>query len=109
MKVIDKNRPLCKCGKPAKCNGHNVKGERKYCKLCNVCAKVKYKDWRVKNRRFKKDTCERCGFVPENSCQLDLDHIDGNSNNYEESNLQTLCANCHRLKTFNNQDWKPLT
>ena len=33
-------------------------------------------------------------------CQLDVDHIDGNHNNDEEVNLQTLCANCHRLKTY---------
>jgi 5-methylcytosine-specific restriction endonuclease McrA len=38
--------------------------------------------------------------------QLDVDHIDGNRSNNELSNIQTLCANCHRLKTKQNQDWK---
>jgi len=33
-------------------------------------------------------------------CQLDVDHKDGDRKNNLESNLQTLCANCHRLKTF---------
>jgi len=52
----------------------------------------------------KKDSCERCGFIPEDLCQLDVDHIDGHKSNSDPSNLQTLCANCHRLKTKKNQD-----
>jgi 5-methylcytosine-specific restriction endonuclease McrA len=41
-------------------------------------------------------------------CQLDLDHIDGNNTNNNIDNLQTLCANCHRYKTWINKDWRPL-
>ena len=48
--------------------------------------------------------CERCGFEPEHTCQLDLDHIDGNHSNDSPDNIQTLCANCHRLKTHTNGD-----
>ena len=55
---------------------------------------------------FKKDHCELCGFVAVNKIQLDVDHIDGSNSNNSESNLQTLCANCHRLKTFLNSDWE---
>jgi len=54
----------------------------------------------------KKDYCECCGFVATHRCQLDLDHIDGDHANNEDSNLQTLCANCHRLKTWMNRDWE---
>jgi 5-methylcytosine-specific restriction endonuclease McrA len=36
--------------------------------------------------------------------QLDVDHIDGDHTNNELNNLQTLCANCHRLKTQVNND-----
>ena len=43
--------------------------------------------------------CSRCGFIPEHQCQLDVDHIDGNHKNDADENLQTLCANCHRLKS----------
>ena len=95
---------------------------------CKECGQVKIKrrpngKWRCKvgwkkgakvyrsNKRYdklyrnhKKDICERCGFVPEHRCQLDVDHIDGNHNNDNLSNLQTLCANCHRLKTYLNKD-----
>lgn len=50
-------------------------------------------------------TCIQCGFIPENICQLDVDHIDGNKKNNEPHNLQVLCANCHRLKTQKSGDW----
>lgn len=43
--------------------------------------------------------CSKCGFIAEHRCQLDVDHIDGNNSNNDVMNLQTLCANCHRLKT----------
>lgn len=57
-------------------------------------------------RKFKKAVCELCGFVPVHSVQLDVDHIDGNKHNNSVENLQTLCANCHRLKTRLNKDWE---
>ena len=31
---------------------------------------------------------------------LEVDHIDGNHTNNDESNLQTLCSCCHAIKTF---------
>ena len=55
---------------------------------------------------YKKNSCEHCGFIPEHSSQLDVDHIDGDSSNNDPANLQTLCANCHRLKTMKNEDWE---
>jgi 5-methylcytosine-specific restriction endonuclease McrA len=36
---------------------------------------------------------------------LDVDHKNGDKKDNREINLQTLCANCHRLKTFLNKDW----
>jgi len=62
-----------------------------------------------KKRRYRlslESKCSSCGFIPLHICQLDVDHIDGNNKNNETSNLQTLCANCHRLKTYINKDWK---
>ena len=32
--------------------------------------------------------------------EKEIDHIDGNPKNNKKTNLQVLCANCHRLKTF---------
>lgn len=54
---------------------------------------------RIPYRRHLKDSCERCGFVPEDLCQLDIDHINADHSDDRPENLQTLCANCHRLKT----------
>lgn len=54
---------------------------------------------RVGYRVHLKDSCERCGFVPEDACQLDIDHVNGDHGDDRPENLQTLCANCHRLKT----------
>lgn len=55
-------------------------------------------------RQFKKDHCEECGFVAVHACQLDVDHHDGNKANDDPANLVTLCANCHRLKTYLKRD-----
>jgi hypothetical protein len=55
---------------------------------------------RAPYKKYRKEHCEKCGFIPKDMCQLDIDHIDGNHKNNEISNLKTLCANCHRLKTM---------
>ncbi len=54
---------------------------------------------------FKKTFCEECNFIAKDTCQLDVDHIDGDHNNNCTDNLRTLCANCHRLKSKVNGDW----
>lgn len=87
--------------------------------ICVVCGPVrlkkkqhgwscrnKYNEYRSRHYKNKKPHCEICGFVAEHRSQLDVDHIDGNHDNNESSNLQTLCANCHRLKTQENKDWE---
>ena len=56
-------------------------------------------------RDFKLTYCEHCGFIAKHPCQLDVDHIDGNHKNDDPSNLQTLCANCHRYKTGVQRGW----
>ncbi len=66
------------------------------------CRKCRNRRTRASKRphvKHKGDHCEICGFIALNECQLDVHHLDNNHANNEESNLQTLCANCHRLVT----------
>lgn len=89
------NRVVCKnneCSNLATSVGRRKDGSIKYGPLCSSCKK---KPW----QSYKGSFCGRCGFIPEHSCQLDVDHIDGDKQNNQPSNYQTLCANCHRLKT----------
>lgn len=53
---------------------------------------------RYRHRRKKGTVCAKCGFRGQR-CQMDVDHIDGDWRNDVPENWQTLCANCHRLKT----------
>ena len=77
----------------------NPKPNKSFCS--NRCKSMnRKKPW----GKFKKDHCEECGFVPQHKVQLDVDHIDGNKDNNHPSNLKTLCANCHRLKTHLNSE-----
>jgi len=75
-------------------------------------------------KKFRKDYCEnldgrlgwKCTYVPPPEefakyrggyiyeLYLQVDHIDGDHRNNEESNLQTLCGNCHQIKTNLNGD-----
>ena len=76
----------------------------KYCSIqCAGIPKRKFHS-RAWKRSVRKDHCEICGFIPVNMGQLDLDNADGNRFNNSVDNLQTLCANCHRLKTILNRD-----
>ena len=54
--------------------------------------------------QHKKDHCDECGFKAKHSCQLDVDHVNGNHKDNDINNLRTLCANCHRYKTWQNND-----
>lgn len=75
-------------------------GKKRRRKFCGKCRRPGRKNGNRKYRKYLKGVCGSCGFIPEHECQLDVDHIDGDRKNNQEANLQTLCANCHRLKTY---------
>lgn len=89
------------CGVKSVRKNYVKNGVQYWRNMCCRCSRNKYE---YKYRAHKKAACESCGFVPIDSCQLDVDHIDGDRTNGESANLQTLCANCHRLKTQMDRD-----
>jgi HNH endonuclease len=97
--------PKCRCGGNKRI--YYKKGKQYISAVCKACARWSSKKMsNTKNYRIhKKEYCEACGFVAKHISQLDVDHIDGNSSNNNIDNLQTLCANCHRLKTHENRDY----
>lgn len=62
------------------------------------------KFYRVKILERDGYKCCLCKLKNENSFFFDIDHINGNNRDNRMENLQTLCPNCHRLKTFSNGD-----
>lgn len=91
-------RPLCLNCKfaLAKPNGVSKHGFKKWHRYCVDCAKSIY-NTRFKHLQHKKNSCEKCGFLPEDRCQVDVVFKDGNKKNKKKNNLITMCANCSRL------------
>lgn len=104
-------RPVARMSHAGKCYW------RKY---CQTCAKAKYTSAEKKKKIDRKASakyyqkfrdsklkpCTLCSFMPKYAAQMDWDHIDGNHYNNNSQNLQLLCANCHRAKSIENQDFK---
>jgi len=79
---------------------------------------IRYKGTGHEHLMYRKEYCEnvdgRLGHVCTTTIvlerQLHVDHIDGNPDNHDgdpdPSNLQTLCADCHIVKTYLNEDYK---
>lgn len=61
--------------------------------------KLQTSDWKdIRLKVLKRDnfTCQYCGYKAE-KFQI-VDHIDGNPNNNEDDNLQTVCQMCNLIK-----------
>ena len=98
------------CGKhPVAMSARKTKtGKIRWRKRCQDCIytsrAIRQNGARTNRNRYKKLSCEECGFVAVHPCQLDIDHIDGDRMNDSPGNLRTLCSNCHRLKTQLSRD-----
>jgi hypothetical protein len=93
------DRRICQCGKLTRNNGRDRAGNTRWGVLCSGCHDTYKYD--------KKSYCEAngCTSTIVHGVQLEIDHIDGNKRNNNLDNLQTLCCNCHRLKTHANNEW----
>jgi 5-methylcytosine-specific restriction endonuclease McrA len=89
------------------CNRNPQKGLKggKFRPLCCGCDRRQYNNPIRGSARRKSTSCAKCGFVAENPVQLDIDHINGIHSDNSPENIQTLCANCHRLKTWQNREF----
>ena len=96
----DKRTAICSVCGATKTKIRNRKGATPNSRWrCIAVYKKNYNNSIYPYAVHKKDKCEHCGFIPVHSSQLDVDHMDGDRWNNDPSNLRTLCANCHRLKT----------
>lgn len=112
--VTPHDRPLCRkcgvrpCAKQGSRFGLKVDGTPYYRTECSGCLRAKKPSGKWLTSPYRKAAilaaekmhCTRCGFEPEDPIQIEVDHIDGNRKNSALENLQLLCANCHRLKTY---------
>jgi hypothetical protein len=89
-------------------NPRDNSGNGTYHRLCSHHHALKYgmRDYHYK--KYRKDYCEtkdgRLGWKCTSEIlfplwQLEVDHFDGDRTNNDVSNLITLCANCHAIKT----------
>jgi 5-methylcytosine-specific restriction endonuclease McrA len=93
-------------------NPRDNAGNGNYHSLCASHHKAKYKmaDWEYKI--YRKEYCEnidgrlgfKCTATIIMDAQLTVDHKDGDNERHHPTNLQTLCFNCHAVKTKINGD-----
>lgn len=69
---------------------------RRFCSLRCANTKVRPAHWGTyhwRARQHRKSSCEACGSTD----QLHAHHVDGEPQNNEPSNIQTLCVFCHNF------------
>lgn len=104
--------PVCSikdCKNPCQHTGNYTKtGSIIYRKICQYHHYMKHEMSGWNYKKYRKSYCEnvdgRLGYyctatIVDPALQLDVDHVDGNHENNDESNLHTLCRNCHQYKT----------
>lgn len=90
---------ICKFN-PKTRSGKKYKGKRYFKRWCESCRPDKDRGRRKveSHRRHMQMTCQRCGFEAMVKDQIDVHHKNGNHKDNSIENLESLCANCHRLE-----------
>ena len=95
-----KSREICKCGRRPVAINYKKNGITHYRSICSTCANER--DKQKKNsfpNYIKKDVCEKCGFSPIFSEQLDIFSI------ITPRMIKTVCLNCKEELSHTNV-WK---
>lgn len=112
----NKLRPKAECGDCKNCNSKLEKAHKKYCnnkcqaeyKRKIIFEKIEGGDAGLPHVNYRNyiidkygDSCMKCGWRELNpftkKVPIQLDHIDGDSDNNNLNNLRLLCPNCHSL------------
>lgn len=102
-KKIIKDKPSCRCSDTRKCTEHLKQDWLAGDNDATLCAgehrgtKKFVKTYLIETRG---DQCEVCGFsekAPDGRSIIQMDHIDGNSQNNDLENLKLLCPNHHAM------------
>jgi 5-methylcytosine-specific restriction endonuclease McrA len=99
----------CECGSLSRKVGTKKDGSIKYGKRCSVCHDIHYgiRPYLIHQKSYCENVDGRLGFVCTstivNQKQLTVDHINGRNviDPHGAWNCQTLCHNCHIMKTHN--------
>ena len=83
-------------------NANDLLEDNGYTLDCDAVPNIYTKDWpkirerEKKNKGYKCQECNRDFSNQQDSHELHCHHIDSNKTNNRSSNLQVLCANCHK-------------
>lgn len=110
--VDRRSLPKCEiptCKKKVEVFGSDHKGVLKYTVFCKDHV-GSINTYLIFRKNYCENIDERLGFKCTTTIfwqgMLDVDHIDGNSDNNDPKNLQTLCKCCHAYKTNKYGDYK---
>lgn len=106
LRHLDCSLPWCKVTV-----GQHSAIKNKSAQVCSAHRKIKkyeVDEWKLKQGCANSDghygfTCKCSGNTITYAGSLDINHIDGNNDNRDPTNIEVLCKMCHSEVTFNEQ------